>query len=80
MKTLKYTSTLIAVADMEKSKQFYHIVLGLEVVSDFGDKACNKTYKTIHLLDEINENSVHFRRLERPLPRSDQSARTGGTK
>ena len=37
MKTLKYTSTLIAVADIEKSKQFYHDVLGLEVVADFGD-------------------------------------------
>ena len=37
MKTLKYTSTLIAVADMEKSKKFYHDVLGLEVVADFGD-------------------------------------------
>ena len=37
MKTLKYTSTLIAVADMEKSKRFYHDVLGLEVVADFGD-------------------------------------------
>ena len=37
MKTLKYISTLIAVADMEKSKQFYHDVLGLEVVADFGD-------------------------------------------
>ena len=37
MKTLKYTSTLIAVADMEKSKQFYHDVLGLEIVADFGD-------------------------------------------
>ncbi|MER2151931.1 MAG: VOC family protein [Candidatus Limivicinus sp.] len=34
---MKYTSTLIAVADMEKSKQFYHDVLGLEVVADFGD-------------------------------------------
>ena len=39
MKTLKYTSALIAVADMEKSKQFYHDVLGLEVVADFGDNA-----------------------------------------
>ena len=37
MKTLKYTSTLIAVADMEISKQFYHDVLGLEIVADFGD-------------------------------------------
>lgn len=37
MKTLKYTSTLIAVADMEISKQFYHDVLGLEIAADFGD-------------------------------------------
>ena len=33
---MKYTSTLIAVADMEKSKQFYHDVLGMKVVADFG--------------------------------------------
>ncbi len=33
---MKYKCTLIAVKDMEKSKQFYHDVLGLEVVDDFG--------------------------------------------
>lgn len=33
---MKYTSTLISVADMEISKQFYHDVLGLNVVADFG--------------------------------------------
>ena len=33
---MKYSSTLIAVADMEKSKQFYHDVLGMNVVADFG--------------------------------------------
>ena len=33
---MKYTSTLIAVQDMEKSRQFYHDVLGLNVASDFG--------------------------------------------
>lgn len=33
---MKYTSTLIAVSDMEISKQFYHDVLGLNVVADFG--------------------------------------------
>lgn len=33
---MKYTSTLIAVNNMEKAKQFYHDVLGLEVVADFG--------------------------------------------
>lgn len=36
MGTTKYTSTLIAVSDMEKSKQFYHDVLGMNVVADFG--------------------------------------------
>ena len=33
---MKYTSTLIAVSDMEKSKQFYHDVLGMNVAADFG--------------------------------------------
>lgn len=33
---MKYMSTLIAVKDMQKSKQFYHDILGLEVVSDLG--------------------------------------------
>lgn len=33
---MKYTSTLIAVKDMESAKRFYHEVLGLEVIADFG--------------------------------------------
>lgn len=33
---MKYTCTLIAVKNIEKAKQFYHDVLGLEVVADFG--------------------------------------------
>lgn len=33
---MKYTSTLIAVKDMNISKQFYHDVLGLNVAADFG--------------------------------------------
>jgi len=33
---MKYISTLIAVRDMDISKQFYHDVLGLNVVADFG--------------------------------------------
>ena len=33
---MKYKSTLIAVSDMEKSRQFYHDVLGMKVVADFG--------------------------------------------
>lgn len=33
---MKYTCTLLAVHDMERAKQFYHDVLGLEVIADFG--------------------------------------------
>ena len=33
---MKYTGTLIAVKDMEKSKRFYHDVLGMEVAANFG--------------------------------------------
>ena len=33
---MKHISTLIAVKNMEESKQFYHDVLGLNVVADFG--------------------------------------------
>jgi catechol 2,3-dioxygenase-like lactoylglutathione lyase family enzyme len=33
---MKLTSTLIAVEDMERSKRFYHDVLGMGVVADFG--------------------------------------------
>ncbi|MEG2575024.1 MAG: VOC family protein [Christensenella sp.] len=34
---MEYKSVLIAVSDMEKSKEFYHDILGAEVVSDFGE-------------------------------------------
>jgi len=33
---MRYTATLLAVRDMERSKRFYYEVLGLEVVADFG--------------------------------------------
>ena len=33
---MKYTGTLIAVSDMERSKQFQQEVLGLKVIADFG--------------------------------------------
>ena len=33
---MKYTGTLIAIKDIEKSKQFYHDVLGMDVIADFG--------------------------------------------
>ena len=34
---MKYTSTLITVKDMDISRQFYHNVLGLNIVADFGE-------------------------------------------
>ena len=34
--TMTYSSTLLAVKDIERSKQFYHEVLGLDVTADFG--------------------------------------------
>lgn len=33
---MKYKNTLLAVADMERSKRFYRELLGLRVVADFG--------------------------------------------
>ena len=33
---MKFQGTLIAVTDMERSKQLYHDVLGLNVTADFG--------------------------------------------
>lgn len=33
---MKYLSTLIVVKDIDKSKKFYHDVLGLDVITDFG--------------------------------------------
>ncbi|MGD9115886.1 MAG: VOC family protein [Dehalococcoidia bacterium] len=36
---MKNICTLIAVRNMDKSKQFYHDVLGLDVTSDFGANA-----------------------------------------
>jgi len=34
--SLKYKSTLLAVKDIERAKQFYQRILGLEVTADFG--------------------------------------------
>ncbi len=33
---MKYSGTLIAVSDMDKSKEFYKNVLGLKIMADFG--------------------------------------------
>lgn len=70
---MKYTSTLIAVNDMEKSKQFYHDVLGLNVVADFGANVTLdggvvlqtlETWKTFIRTDEVilqnNAGELYF--------------------
>ena len=36
MMTMRFSSPLIVVSDMETSKHFYHEVLGLKVLTDFG--------------------------------------------
>lgn len=48
---MKYTSTLISVADTEISKQFYHDVLGLNVVADFGANVTLDGGVTLQTLD-----------------------------
>jgi len=59
---MHYTSTLIAVKDMEASKRFYRDVLGLRVAADFGENAVLEggialqtldTWKTFIGTDEI---------------------------
>ena len=48
---MKYISTLIAVRDMEISKQFYHDVLGLNVVADFGANVTSDGGVVLQTLD-----------------------------
>ena len=52
---MKYVSTLIAVQDMERSKRFYHDVLGLNVVSDFGANAVLDGGIALQTLDSWRE-------------------------
>ena len=48
---MKYTCSLIAVSDMEKSKQFYHDVLGMNVVADFGANVTLEGGITLQTMD-----------------------------
>ncbi len=48
---MKYTGTLISVADIEISKQFCHDVLGLNVVADFGANVTLDGGVTLQTLD-----------------------------
>ena len=48
---MKYTCSLIAVSDMEKSKQFYHDVPGMNVVADFGANVTLEGGITLQTMD-----------------------------
>ena len=63
---MKYTGTLIAVTDMERSKKFYNDVLGLSVTADFGANVTldggvvlqtMETWKELIQTDEIALNN-----------------------
>ena len=63
---MKYTGTLIAVTDMERSKKFYNDVLGLTVTADFGANVTldggvvlqtMETWKELIQTDEIALNN-----------------------
>lgn len=63
---MKYKTTLIVVEDIEKSKQFYHDVLGLEVIQDFGANVvlagglALQTVKTWEDFIHMKENQIKF--------------------
>ena len=76
---MKYTGTLIAVKDMEKSKQFYHDVLGMEVAADFGANVTltgglvlqtletwHSSIRTMWLSKTTPENSILKQRIWMP--------------
>ncbi len=48
---MKYTSTLIAVGDMDRSKRFYREVMGLSVAADFGANVTLEGGITLQMLD-----------------------------
>ena len=62
---MKYTSTLIAVKDMDISKQFYHNVLGLNVVANFG---ANVTLDGGIVLQTLDTWKSFIRMYNVPLP------------
>lgn len=52
---MKYTSTLIAVKDIEKSKMFYNEILGLKVIADFGANVTLTGGITLQTIDTWKE-------------------------
>lgn len=62
---MKYRGTLIAVKDMQRSKEFYHDVLGLNVAVDFGE---NVTLDGGVVLQTIDTWKHFIRTTEITLP------------
>lgn len=48
---MNYLNTLIVVKDIDKSKEFYHKVLGLDVIADFGANVTLKGGIALQTLD-----------------------------
>ena len=77
---MKYTGTLIAVTDMEKSKKFYDDVLGLTVTADFGANVTLdggvvlQTMETWKELIQSNEIALHNCASELYFEESDMDA------
>ena len=63
---MKFSNPLIVVTNMEKAKQFYYDVLGLEVVVDFGANVTLKGGITLQTKDtwstyiDKDENEILF--------------------
>lgn len=63
---MKFRSALLVVEDIEKSKQFYHDVLDLEIEADFGDNVvfagglALQTVKTWEDFIHMKENRIKF--------------------
>ena len=64
---MKFTSTLIAVSDLEKSKRFYQDVLGLDIIADFGANVTLtggvvlQTLETLKQFINKNEEQIIFK-------------------
>lgn len=74
---MKYVSTLLAVRDMGRSRQFYHDVLGLNVTADFGANVAleggialqtAETWKDFICIDAVtfrhNSGEIYFEEMD----------------
>lgn len=67
---MKYMGTLIAVSDMERSKEFYCGLLGMEVTADFGANVTlndNVFLQTVETWREFIDDNVRFQGNDKEL-------------